>query len=401
MRKQQESSDDVLGKDPRNLHGPEQGGEHIAQLRYDQIPVACCRINVNTVIYECNELFENLLGYSKGELLDTPLLNIVDLSSYGVIEKIMSFPSANSLSSSFSNIGSEIVWLRRNDGKKTLFPATLSLEPVKNNQGKLTGYVVAIIDETANRKRIERLEKDRDNLKKKEQLQDEFIAVASHELRTPIQPILGFALLARKGLMSQEEAWDGVLDEARKLQHLANDILDVSRIESATLKYDMRNEKINHLLASITESMRNEIKKEVSLTLLYDEAEEDLEIEVDRARITQVVTNIVGNAIKFTDKGAIKMETKAFPQQNKFELRISDTGKGIADEVMPKLFEKFVTKGHGNIENNKGTGLGLYISKAIVKAHDGEISAFNNKDHGATFLIILPISRNQKKELFK
>src|SRR5437867_6327039 len=401
MRKQQESSDDVLGKDPRNLHDPEQGGEHIAQLRYDQIPVACCRINVNTVIYECNELFENLLGYSKGELLDTPLLNIVDLSSYGVIEKIMSFPSANSLSSSFSNIGSEIVWLRRNDGKKTLFPATLSLEPVKNNQGKLTGYVVAIIDETANRKRIERLEKERDNLKKKEQLQDEFIAVASHELRTPIQPILGFALLARKGLMSQEEAWDGVLDEARKLQHLANDILDVSRIESATLKYDMRNEKINHLLASIAESMRNEIKKEVSLTLLYDEAEEDLEIEVDMARITQVVINIVDNAIKFTDKGAIKIETKTFPQQNKFELRISDTGKGIADEVMPKLFEKFVTKGHGNIENNKGTGLGLYISKAVVKAHDGEISAFNNKDHGATFLIILPISRNQKKELFK
>ncbi|TLY06557.1 MAG: hypothetical protein E6K85_10510 [Thaumarchaeota archaeon] len=65
---------------------------------------------------------------------------------------------------------------------------------------------------------------------------------------------------------------------------------------------------------------------------------------------------------------------------------------------MPKLFEKFVTKGHGNIENNKGTGLGLYISKAIVKAHGGEISAFNNKDGGATFLIVLPISQNQKKE---
>jgi signal transduction histidine kinase len=330
------------------------------------------------------------------------LLDVVDRSSYGVIEKIMSLPSGNTLSSSFSNVNPETVWLRRNDPRKTIFPANLSFEPVKDNQGSIIGYVIALVDETENRKKIDSLEKDRDDLRKKEQIQDEFISVASHELRTPIQPILGFALLARKGLMSEEEAWDGVLEEARKLQHLANDILDVSRIESRTLKYEMKNEKINQLLASITDSLRNQIqKKEVSLEFFYNEAEGELEIEVDRARITQLVTNIVVNAIKFTDKGTVSIESKAFVEQNKFEIRISDTGKGIADEVMPKLFEKFVTKGHGNIENNKGTGLGLYISKAIVKAHGGEISAFNNKDEGATFLIVLPISRDHKKEILK
>jgi signal transduction histidine kinase len=292
--------------------------------------------------------------------------------------------------------------LRRNHGDDIIFPATLSFEPLWDNQARATGYIIAITDETLNRKRMLLLQKDRDDLKKKEQLQDEFIAVASHELRTPIQPILGFALLAKKGLMSEGEAWDGVLEEARKLQHLANDILDVSRIESATLKYEMKNEKINHLLASITESLKNEIKKQdVSMDFVYDQADANLEIEADRARITQLITNIVGNAIKFTDKGIIRIESKAFAEQNRIEIQISDTGKGIAAEVMPRLFEKFVTKGHGNIDNNKGTGLGLYISKAIVNAHNGEISAFNNKDGGASFLIVLPILQNQTKEVIK
>ena len=366
-----------------------QGKERNLDSLYDQIPVPMCRIDLNTIIHDCNKLFSNLVGSPKGKLFGTPLLDILDRSSYGAIEKMMS-----SNSPSLSILGPETVWLRRKAGNNIVLPAALTFEPLKESDGKVTGYIIVMIDETSSHKRIDVLERDREALKKKEQLQDEFIAVASHELRTPIQPILGFALLARKGLMSQEEAWDGVLDEARKLQHLANDILDVSRIESGTLKYDIKHEKINHLLGSITESLKNQSQKEgVSIDLVYGEDEDDVEIEADRARITQLLTNIVGNAIKFTDKGSIKIESKAFPEQNKVEIRVSDTGKGISEEVLPKLFEKFVTKGHGNIENNKGTGLGLYISKAIVKAHGGEISAFNNKDAGATFLIVLPISR--------
>src|SRR5437870_2752201 len=215
----------------------DQEGESSVQLNYDQIPVPCCRVDINTVIHDCNELFANLLGSSKGRLLGTSLLDVVDRSSYATTEKIVSFLSGDHISSSSSKIGPETVWLKQKDGNNTVFPCSISFEPVKDSHGSATGYVIAVIDETANRKRIDLLEKDRSDLKKKEQLQDEFIAVASHELRTPIQPILGFALLARKGLMSEEQAWDGVLEEARKLQHLANDILDVSRIESATLKY--------------------------------------------------------------------------------------------------------------------------------------------------------------------
>ena len=390
LRKQQETSRNVVGKLIKKANDS-LGREHGVQLHYDQIPVPCCRIDINTHIQECNQLFTNVLGSAKRDLLGLPLLELVDRSSYGIMEKILSSSSSTS---------PESVWLKRKNNSNIIFPAAISSEPLKDIQGTLSGHVIVISDETSSHKRIDVLEKDREALKKKEQLQDEFIAVASHELRTPIQPILGFALLARKGLMSQDEAWDGVLEEARKLQHLANDILDVSRIESGTLKYEMKSEKVNPLLGSIIDSLRNQIQKEgVSIDLIYDEAEAETEIEADRARITQVITNIVSNAIKFTEKGTITVESKPFPQENKVEIRISDPGKGISDEVLPKLFEKFVTKGHGNIENNKGTGLGLYICKAIVKGHNGEISAYNNKNGGATFLIVLPLSQNQKGQV--
>ncbi|MFY3741545.1 MAG: signal transduction histidine kinase [Candidatus Nitrosomirales archaeon] len=395
----QESSDNVVAKTFGKMRD-DQGQEHSVKLSYDKFPVPCCGVDVSAIINDCNVLLADLLGCPKAKLVRTSFLDVVDRSSYPVMEKLLAFHVGDNISSStFPNIGPEIVWLRRKDSKSTIFPAALSVKPINDNHGIITGYIIVIIDETLNRRRIELLEKDRYELKKKEKLQDEFIAVASHELRTPIQPILGFAFLARKGLLSEEKAWDGVLEEARKLQHLANDILDVSRIESGSLAYDLKNEKINHLLVSITELAKNELQKEdVSIGFVYDEAEADLEIDADRARITQLITNIVGNAVKFTDKGSIRIESKSFPDQNKFEIRISDTGKGISEEIMPRLFEKFVTKGHGNIQNNKGTGLGLYISKAIVKAHGGEISAFNNKNGGATFLIVLPISQNQKGE---
>jgi tetratricopeptide (TPR) repeat protein len=101
----------------------------------------------------------------------------------------------------------------------------------------------------------------------------------------------------------------------------------------------------------------------------------------------------LSNSIKFTENGAITIESKAHLAGNKIEIRLKDTGKGLSEEIIPVLFEKFATKGHGNVQNHKGTGLGLYISKAIIDAHGGEISGFNNETGGATFLVTIPISQ--------
>ena len=237
-----------------------------------------------------------------------------------------------------------------------------------------------------------------EEFRNRERAKDDFLAVASHELRTPIQPILGYAYLAAKGKVSQEEAWDGVLKEARRLQQLANDILDVTKFESGNMIYFMDHEKINRLLASIANSVKKDLPDGLEIAVEYDEAEADLQIWMDRSRMSQVITNIIGNAMKFTEQGSIKIQSKAMRDENKIEIRVSDTGKGISKDVMPMLFQKFATRGHGEVQNRKGSGLGLYICRAIVNGHDGEISAFNNGDRGATFVISLPISNNKRPE---
>jgi signal transduction histidine kinase len=110
--------------------------------------------------------------------------------------------------------------------------------------------------------------------------------------------------------------------------------------------------------------------------------------------MTQVFSNIIGNAIKFTDNGSIKVECRASPSKNKIEIRVSDTGAGISEKILPNLFGKFVTKNAKETNGHGGTGLGLFISKAIVTAHKGEIHAYNNATGGATFTIILPIDQS-------
>ena len=362
-------------------------------LDLGEMPAPCCRVDDTALINDCNELLANLVGSSKDELLRTSLLDLVDSSSILVIERLLA--SLGSKTAQSSSVASENIVLKRKDCSIT-FPAALYIKPIQNSFGRTVACNMIIMDQTLAHMKIEQAQKDKDELIRKEKLKDEFVAVASHELRTPIQPILGFALLAKKKLITDDKAWDGVLREARKLQQLTNDILDASKIESGNLKFSMRKEKINLLLDSLAETVKSELGKSIALNVVYDEAEAGLEAELDRSRIGQVVTNILSNSIKFTEKGSISIQSKAFPAENKVEILVSDTGNGISEEILPFLFEKFATKGHGDVQNNKGTGLGLYISKAIVKGHRGEISAFNNKDGGATFLITLPISQTQQ-----
>jgi signal transduction histidine kinase len=107
----------------------------------------------------------------------------------------------------------------------------------------------------------------------------------------------------------------------------------------------------------------------------------------------QVLSNVIGNAVKFTEKGSIRIECRAHLTKNKVEIKVNDTGAGISELVLPNLFGKFVTKSVGET-NGHGTGLGLFISKAIVTAHKGKINAYNNATGGATFTIVLPIDQS-------
>jgi PAS domain S-box-containing protein len=349
-------------------------------VSHSDVPIACCKIDAAGFILECNEMFAFLFGYERDNLEHVSLHDLAVGTPHDLIQKVTTGTHHD------VGIFSRRLWFKRKDG--STFPAVLNVKLVFDKERSLVYGNIVVIDDTFNYRTIEGIEKDNEELKKKERLKNEFVAIASHELRTPIQPILGFALLAKRGTISQEAAWEGVLSEARRLQQLANDILDVSRIESDNLKYDFAKVKINELIRHAIDSLTTDANKEVTVTFNHAGAESDLVIDADRSRITQVISNIVGNAIKFSPHGTIHVVSAVVGKM--FEIRISDNGGGIPEDILPKLFEKFVTKGHGE-GNKKGTGLGLYISKAIITAHHGDISALNSEG-GATFVIRLPVS---------
>jgi signal transduction histidine kinase len=231
-----------------------------------------------------------------------------------------------------------------------------------------------------------------EKLKELDKRKDEFIGIASHELKSPIQPILGFAELAKSGDIDQNEAWDGVLELANKLQDMANVVLDVSKIESNRLELQIEKIPINDLILEITKSMKINFKKPV---IIKENLDENIIVEVDWIRIGQVFRNLLNNAIKFTTKGTITIETHVYSEENKIQFRISDTGSGISKDVLPRIFEKFVTKGLKH-EKQSGTGLGLFLCKGIIEAHGGKISAQNNSDGGATFEFTIPILNKEQ-----
>jgi signal transduction histidine kinase len=234
-------------------------------------------------------------------------------------------------------------------------------------------------------------------------MQKEFIDVAAHELRTPIQPILGLTGILRSNMSrdrtsaaKQDELLDIIMRNARRLQRLADDILDVTKIESESLNLNKELFNLNDVIINGIDDVTTNIAKNNQqqgdlIKLLYQPY--DIFIHADKSRITQVIFNILDNAIKFSkanvnkksEVGTININAEKVDDQA--IITITDTGIGLDPEIMPRLFDKFASKSF------QGTGLGLYICKSIVEAHGGKIWAENNSDGkgGATFAFSLPV----------
>jgi two-component system, OmpR family, sensor histidine kinase VicK len=238
------------------------------------------------------------------------------------------------------------------------------------------------------------LEQANEKLQMHDMLQREFINIAAHELRTPTQAILGYAELTQMpgSSLSKDEALSKIMKNAKRLQSMTEDILDVTRIESQTLKLNKTRFDLRDTAANVLDDYRNTIQDGKNLEYLLLDADKPAFVLADKERISQVLFNLVSNALKFTKFGIISVSIEEFKndeeEEKKKELIVSvkDTGTGIDSDIMPHLFTKFVSK------SPVGTGLGLFISKSIVQAHGGRIWAENNPDgKGATFRFSLPI----------
>ena len=233
-----------------------------------------------------------------------------------------------------------------------------------------------------------------EKLEAHDRMQKEFINIAAHELRTPTQSILGYSELL------QDDPGEGAADmlksltrNAYRLQALITDILDVARIEAGTFILDRDKVNLTNLITTAIADVENQVKvsgKKIEISYSNKQMQQaqenrDLSVHADKDRILQVLSNLLGNALKFTNEGriAITIEKK----DNEVIVKIKDSGSGIDREIFPKLFGKFATK------SEKGTGLGLYISKNIIEEHGGRIWAENNPGEiGATFAFSLPVA---------
>jgi signal transduction histidine kinase len=231
-----------------------------------------------------------------------------------------------------------------------------------------------------------------------DKMQKEFINVAAHELRTPIQPIIGLTEILQSRIKDNEQIniLNTVVRNSRRLHQLAEDILDVTRIEGHTLRLNRVPCNINEIVKTVVEDNIARIEKsgtKKDLIIGYNTKVDKIIAEVDKGRITQVISNLIDNAIKFTPSGTINVTTEIIIENNSREALVSvkDSGAGIDPEIAQKLFSKFVTKSF------TGTGLGLFISKNIIESHGGRIWAVNNdsnggKEKGATFFFTLPLA---------
>ena len=234
------------------------------------------------------------------------------------------------------------------------------------------------------KRRTKDLESANEQLKVHDKMQKEFINVAAHELRTPIQPILGLSQIIQSNVMDENlRSQVKVIERnAKRLQGLTNDILDVTRIESHTLKLNKGKFNLNDVITNcINDVIINNNGKNVKLS--YEPR--DIIVEGDKGRISQVISNILSNATKFTTEGSILIKSEK--HDNQVMISVKDTGSGIDPELFPRLFSKFVSKSFS------GTGLGLFIAKSIIESHNGKIWAENNTDgKGAKFSFTLPIA---------
>jgi two-component system sensor histidine kinase VicK len=318
------------------------------------------------------------------------------------IERTVPTASTNTVTTMVVDRHESLV-IEQKDDSKMNFADAIGLSTYSNSKPTVSSYI-AIFENFWSQIKLY------DELKLRDDMQNEFMNIASHEMKTPTQAILGYAELLQSHPERREEMIQAIQRNAIRLQKLTSDILDVARIESRTLKLDKEKFDINKKIANVIDDIEKQISDSNKLKILFTEPKEAIFVNADKGRIYQVIANLLYNAIKFTKEGTILVSVKVTQKKgmNREEekeeegrdyssnsprqviVSVKDSGAGIDPGIMPRLFTKFATK------SEKGTGLGLFISKSIIECHDGSIWGENNPNgKGAMFAFSLPLSTNQ------
>lgn len=322
-----------------------------------------------------NPSFEKTCGRRKSQILATLLRDYLSDDSIYLFQNV--FVDARKKDEKAENVELELI---RNDG--TTVPIEANIAPLKKDN-EFIGMICTVRDITE-RKKVE------EELKKSERLKTEFMNIAAHELKSPVTPIKGYLDL----IISDEESSEKVknwakisLRNSERLLRLVNDILDVSRLDTDTMRFDMEKLDTVELLEEIVEDMKAAIEQK-GLELIGHIPGNLPPIMGDRYRLSQVFKNLVVNAIKFTDNGSIAIIAKI--EGKNILISVQDSGIGISKDELKKIFTKFYQAYTGDDRKNEGTGLGLFICKEILEKHNAKIWAESEIRNGSTFTIKLP-----------
>lgn len=288
-------------------------------------------------------------------------------------------------------------WRVRKSGEK--FWAHISLTVLKDSSGDVIGFTKVVRDLTDQKiteKEIRKIKEHSQELEDSIRIRDEFISVASHELRTPVTRILlNIQLMKRNGQnLSEKEvkSLDVCESATKELVTLMDNLVDVTRLRLGKLEIRRTKTNITNTILHMIDRFKDDIR--FAGNHLSFSHSGDIIGYWDQNRLEQLFSNLLSNAIKYTEGKPIRMKLSLENEQVHFE--ISDEGPGIPYHLQPKVFERFERA--ADSKKISGLGLGLYVSKQIVDAHKGTISLRSRPGHGASFFITLPLKKESKKK---
>lgn len=261
------------------------------------------------------------------------------------------------------------------------------LSPVLTPRNEFLGVVTILRDIT------KEVEADR--------AKSEFVSTVSHELRTPMTAIKGYTDLLYSGAAGpinaeQRRFLSTIKSNTDRLTALINDLLDISRMETGRVRFEPRPLQIGGVIADVVNVLAGQAEAKQQ-RLSYDIAAGLPDIMGDRDRLNQVLTNLIGNAIRYTPEGG-EIVVRAYPVEKAVRVDVQDTGIGIAPEDLSHIFERFYRADHPLVQETRGTGLGLYIVKMFVEMHGGRIWVESELGKGSTFTFILPVPLQEEEE---
>jgi len=357
---------------------------------YESSPDLYCTTDREGTILDCNKSYAKRLGYTKEEVIGTPIFNYaVDIK--GIKNSFDVWKEAG-------NVISDEIWLMARDG--TTFPTLFSANNLYDENGDLIGSSIIIKDISEiyeARKKIERqtvMELQLAELKKLEKAKDEFVSMMTHELKTPLTPIFGYCdMLKEPGLLGnlnpvQLNSVNRISQSSRRLGRLIEEILEAQRLGMGNMKFDKHEFDVAKLMTEIYDDYIQFMKEKQIKIINY--TEEKLTLKSDRNRIRQVIDNMVFNSTDFMPEKDGEISIGAVRVEGEIVFHVKDNGIGIPQDELDKIFAKFYQVDTSHTRKHSGTGLGLSICKGIVEGLGGKIWVESELGKGTSFYFSIP-----------